>query len=454
VFLPPIDYSTGGFRRESINVWECSGNNRTSCVKITPPLAYAKNAPYPIMSMSSPTIGQSLKSVTISPPQRRSQTSDSAASAAERDAQGRVTQAEQSVENAQLDANKKLDNIREQYDEKSEVQEANLEDAVEHQKMKGYEQLRDLKRAQEAELRRVKMEGDRELAKESDYYRDTTYATYRKGEQDLTDLRQKQAVETNYTQKSGTIDFDAQKNEQERRLADLKQTEDFQYNEVNNQRLAKYEKLKADTETANQRTTDHFQASYKAVLDQDQASLDLINGKATHDINAIRADTSQKLSAYSDRQNDPFYKMKDIAGQLHEYNDKFVLTANIPRHEQDHVTVALRGNELVVSGTRRNEEKLEVSPGHSKGTSSYQSFEESFPLSWPVEGHQLMKEFNGDRLIVTIPKASQFASKGTYKAPGPQRLRAERPQFPGNLPTSESIKDPTPEKPPGSIPLA
>jgi HSP20 family molecular chaperone IbpA len=391
--------------------------------------------------MSSPTIGQNLKSAVISPPQRRSQTTDSAASAAERDAQSRITQAEQSVETAQLDANKNLDNIREQYDQKSEVQEANLEDAIDHQKMKGYEQLRDLKRAQEAELRRVKMEGDRELAKEADYYRDTTYATYRKGEQDLTDLRQKQATETNFTQKSGTIDFDAQKAEQERRVADLKQTEDFQYNELNNQRVAKYEKLKVDTAEATQRANEHFQASYKSVLDQDQASLDLINGKATADLNRTRNETSQKLAAYANQKNDPFYRMKDIGGVLHETKDKFIFTATIPPHEQDHISVALRGNELIVGGTRRNEEKLELSPGRTKGTSSYQSFEESFPLTFPVEGHQLSKEFRGDKLIVTIPKANEFAAKAPYKAPAVPKLRAERPQFPGNLPTSESIKE-------------
>jgi HSP20 family molecular chaperone IbpA len=384
-------------------------------------------------------VGQPLSSKLINPPQRKSQASQSDASAAERDAQNRITQAEQSVEGAQLEANQKLDNIREQYDAKSEVQTANLEDTIDRQKMKGYEQLRDLKRAQEAEIKRVKMEGERELAKESDYYRDTTYSTFRKGEQDLTDLRQKQATETNYVGKSGAIDFEAQKAEQERRVADLKQTEDFQYNELNNQRIAKYEKLKTDTEGANQKASEHFQTNYKSVLDQDQASLDLINGKATNELNTLRANTSEKLSAYSYRQNDPFYRLKDIGGELHEYKDKFVLTAIIPRHEQDHVSVALRGNELIVSGTRRNEEKLELSPGHSKGTSSYQSFEESFPLSWPVEGHQLSKEFSGDRLIVSVPKASEFAAKGTYKAPGPVRLRAERPKFPGNLPTPETV---------------
>jgi HSP20 family molecular chaperone IbpA len=383
--------------------------------------------------MSTSSIGQPLSSQTIGPP-RRVQKNQS-------DAQSRITQAEQSVESAQLEANQKLDNIREQYDTKSEVQSANLEDAVEQQKAKGYEQLRDLKRAQEAELKRVKMEGERELAKQTEYYRDTNYATYRKGETDLNDLRQKQATETNYVAKSGTIDFEAQKSEQERRVAELKETEDFQFNELNNQRLAKYEKAKEDTELANQRTNEHFHANYKAVLDQDQASLDTINSKASAELNNLQTNTSEKLTAYGFRQGDPFYRMKDIGGELHEYQDKFVLTATIPRHEQDHISVALRGNEVIVSGTRRNEEKIDLGPGRSKGTSSYQSFEESFPLSWPVEGHQLSKEFSGDRMIVTIPKASEFASKGTYKAPHPQRLRAERPKFPGNLPTPETVTD-------------
>jgi HSP20 family molecular chaperone IbpA len=387
-------------------------------------------------------------------PRSKNQVTDSGASATERDAQGRITQAQQSVTQAQQEANTELDQIRSQYDQKSELETANLDDSLDRQRLKGYEALRDLKRQQETELHRVKQEGDRDLAQAGNYYRDTKYATYRKGEEDVKELKEKQAQESQYTNKSGQLDYKTAKADQDRRLAELKDLQDHQYKEQNDIRSAKFEKLKADTEVANQRTAEHFQKSYDSTIAQDQASIDLLQNIANKQINSIRAETSQALEAYSSRQNDPFYKLKDIGAALHEYGDKFVITANIPKGEQDHITVALRGNQLVIQGTRHNEEHLDLGPGRMKGTSSYQTFEESLPLNWPVDGRSLSKQFQGDRMVITVNKASEFASQGVYKAPAPARLRAERPHLPLNLPTSESIKEESgSEKDSGSRPL-
>jgi hypothetical protein len=114
------------------------------------------------------------------------------------------------------------------------------------------------------------------------------------------------------------------------------------------------------------------------------------------------------------------------------------------------VTVTLKGDNLVLSGTRRNEEKVELSPGHTQGTASYQSYSESFPLPFPVEARQLSKTFDGDMLIATIPKKNQYAFEKPAK-PVPQRLKAERPKLPDNLPQSEARADMSlDEKPPGS----
>jgi HSP20 family molecular chaperone IbpA len=366
-------------------------------------------------------------------------TPDAIAASTERDAQQRISQAQQNVTEAQTESNRELDQVHDQYSNRLEAETSREDDAIEKQRLKGYEALRNLKRQQEAEMHKTKEEGEREQAKLSNYYRDSNYATYRKGQADLDGLKATQGREMEHSSKSGNLDFTTAKADQDRKLADLRETQEHQFNALHTDSVDKYEKMKEQTIAANERANEHFQGTYKATLDQDQKSIDLLEGKANSEITQIRSDTSQKLAAYQERQGDPFYKLKDLGATLHEDGDKFVLTAKIPRHEQDHVNVSVSGNNLIVNGARRNEEKLDIGPGRMKSSASYQTYQESFPLPWPVDSHQLMKEFHGDTLIVTVPKQNQYAMKEPYKAPEPARLKAERPHFPGNLPTSESV---------------
>lgn len=368
-------------------------------------------------------------------------TSDAEAAATERDAQQRISNATQSVEDAQIAANHQLDQIKDQYDNQLENEIAREDDAIEKQRLKGYEALRNLKRQQEAEMHRTKQEGERDITKLQDYYRDTTYADRRQGETALNELKAAQGREMEHATKSGELDYTMAKADHERKLVDLREDQEQQYNKLHKDAVDKYESMKEQTNLANERENEHFQGTYKANLAQDQKALDLVAGKATTQLNQIRADTSQKLAAYQERQSDPFYKLKDIDADLREEGDRFVLTATIPIHEQDHVSVSVSGNNLIISGTRRNEEKLDLGPGRSKSSASYQTYQETFPLSWPVQRNLLTREFHGDRLIVTVPKASEYFKKDPFKsAYAPERLRAERPHFPGNLPTSESIQ--------------
>jgi len=367
-------------------------------------------------------------------------TPDAAAAATERDAQQRISQAQQNVTDAQNQASQQLDQVKDQYNFQLENENAREDDAIEKQRLKGYEALRELKRQQEAEMHRTKAEGERELTKLNDYYRDTTYAAHRKGDADLNEMKSAQGREMEHSSKSGQLDYTMAKTEQERKLADLREMQEAQYNHLHKEGIDKYEQLKEKTIVENERANEHFQGTYKATLAQDQKSIDILSGKANNELTQLRNETSQKLSAYQQRQGDPFYKLKDLGASLHEDHDKFTLIAKIPEHEQDHVNVSVSGNNLIIKGQRRNEEKLDLGPGRTKSSASYQTYEETFPLSWPVERNLLMKEFHGDTLVVTVPKASQFAQAPRKTDEPPARLRAERPHFPGNLPTPESVQ--------------
>jgi HSP20 family molecular chaperone IbpA len=132
----------------------------------------------------------------------------------------------------------------------------------------------------------------------------------------------------------------------------------------------------------------------------------------------------------------------EIGANLHDAGDRYVLTATVPEHEQAHVSVALKGDQIIVQGYRRNEEKLELRDGQTRSSNAYQSYSESFPLPWPVEGKLLTRHFEGDRLVVTVPKKNEFAFSKAKYSPDAERARVEMPHFPDNLPKTEKPKGP------------
>ncbi len=101
--------------------------------------------------------------------------------------------------------------------------------------------------------------------------------------------------------------------------------------------------------------------------------------------------------------------------------------------------MTVRGNQVVLTGTRRNEEKLEIGPGRSQTTNAFQTFLETFPMNWPVEAKLLSKSFEGDQLTVIIPKkAIDFEYRSPVKKSTAARARVERPKFPDNLPIAQA----------------
>src|SRR5262245_52217884 len=78
-----------------------------------------------------------------------------AASQATRDANDQISRAQHAVQEAQHDADVMLEHTREGFEQQEQNQTAKNEEAIAKQKLKGYEELRDLKRRQQAELNQV-----------------------------------------------------------------------------------------------------------------------------------------------------------------------------------------------------------------------------------------------------------------------------------------------------------
>ena len=371
----------------------------------------------------------------------RADAPDAHAVAAERDAQNRIHEAGQRAQEAERESRTRIDDVHDEYVRRVEAQSAQQEDALAAEKAKGYKAIRDVQRAQAQELSRVKREGDLKLEDLRNYYRDSIYSTETKGNTDLQHLKAYHAGAVETETREHNMALEQARAEAGIQMAQERAAQESSQTELVNQGHVQYEKMKKSVSEATQRAQEHFNERYANTVDKLETSLSDLQHKTGTRLEEIREETAGKLAAFNDQKSDPFYRLVDIGARMQETSDAFIVVAKIPVHERDHVSVSLKGENLVISGSRRNEDDLEVSPGHTIRTAAFQSYNESFPLKWPVEGKQLSRRFDGDYLIVEVPKKRYLEKPKPFEANRPERARAERPKFPSNIPYSEPSQD-------------
>ena len=353
---------------------------------------------------------------------------------AQRDAEKRTQAIQDQISQTERAGEAQVDQIRNEYDQQATQENSREETAIENQKAKGYENLRELQKAQKAEEARVKREGDGDLSRLRNYYRNTIYNTEMKGQQDLRDAEKRQFKQAQYEKRTADDAMSAAKQDQSQRYQQFQDDSNYKLQELKDSSRKQYEKLAEETAVATEKADQGVKDRFAQIYGQHSAELNRIQNESTQKLDELRKDTAAKLDAYQDRQEDPFYKMRDLDTKFTEEPDRYVLTARIPDYERQHVSVTVKGNELVISGYRRNEEKLKLEPGHEQSTSSFQSYMESFPLIWPVNARAMERQFDGDTLTVILPKKTTFTAYQPYHAKLPKRIEVQRPDFPPNLP--------------------
>ncbi len=359
----------------------------------------------------------------------------SQARAYEEEANRRIRLAAERVRAAEQESEQALNHIHDAYERQSISQSVKQDEALQNQNNQGYEQIRDIQRQQQKDQQKVKMASESDLQRLKDYYRDARITEERQGRLNLRELQ-------GQNQEEIQTEID-QGREQLEELKDRNRTQSDQirgYGEKQNSKLMEdqakqYEKVKAENEMSQARVQKRFEDRFQNLQKTFDHDLDQVYRRGNRELETIRRDTAEKLTAYRERQDDPFYKLVRLNAKLDETSDSFVLTLKIPDYEQAHLSFSVQGDALSVKGYRRNEEKLDIDPGHTQGTASFQSFYETFPLSWPVDARNMSREVLGDQVIVRVPKKNEFA----FKKPEvelPEKLRASPPRFPAYLPSS------------------
>lgn len=370
------------------------------------------------------------------------------ANAAEREANSRVAAAADRVRQAEVQSDQAINNVRDQYEKQYLALNSRQSLALESEKLKGYEQVRDQQHAHQAELRKLRREGDTDEAKTREYYRNALYAAESKGKEDLNAVLQQANHRMEYEQKNDEIQMQEMRSQHEHGMNLLRDEQEGRMAHIRNDYKREYEKLKEETEEANAQAETKFKHQHADTVQRSKNIIETLENNASHQIKSIRQNTADKLSAYRTRQSDPFYQMMTMDSSFHEDAEGYTLVVKIPEHEQKHLSASVKGDNLVISGNRKNEEQLEVEPGHTVGSSSFQSFHESYPLSWPVEASRITREQDGEWVTIRVPKKNQYA----FKEPEirkPEKARVEAPHFPENLPKIHHVKedDEVPPKP-------
>jgi HSP20 family molecular chaperone IbpA len=362
------------------------------------------------------------------------------ASTAEREADQRIQAAQQRVKAANEDADMAINHIKDQYEKQTLAEDARTTDKIESQRNRGYEQLRDLQRQQQSQLRKMRRDGERDTSQLQEYYRTKVHQTEMSSNQQLNEIQtqSQHRMEHEKAVEASQLEEVQQKHTQQMNL--VQKNSDEQLTQLGENTRRRYDELKAQTDEVQVKYSKDFEERIGKTLNEQQETLNRINSNASQTIKDIRKDTSQKLSAYRSRQSDPFYKLMDLNARLMDAGDEFVLKATIPEYEQQHVSAVVKGNNLVLTGYRRNEETLDMGHGHKQGTASFQSFHESFPLSWPVESRLLSREFVGDTLVVRVPKKNEYVYQSP-KLDKPEKIRVEPPRFPNNIEKSKESQE-------------
>jgi HSP20 family molecular chaperone IbpA len=348
-----------------------------------------------------------------------------------------VAAAEKMVAQAKAESEAEVSRVRQETAEETLAESERRDVLVENERTKGYEQLRELQQQQQAELTRIRREGEAALERMKEHYRTTTNSAQFEGERELKQIRSARAHEVQTESTAANDEVETLRRDHLDKVSNQRAFNEARETELRETAKTDLERKRVDTNAAIERSQQAYDEKFQRIHQQTDEILDSVGSKANEELRRVRQDTAQKLAAYSSRQRDPFYKMLDTRARLEETDDGYVLTATIPPHEQQHVTATIKGDNLVIAGYRRNEERLQPEPGHSRSTSSYQSFQESFPLPVPVDSKFLTHEFDGDTLTVRVPKKGDWAKRDRVAPRPPDRIRLERPEFPKNLVVTE-----------------
>lgn len=195
-------------------------------------------------------------------------------------------------------------------------------------------------------------------------------------------------------------------------------------------------------ETLNQ-IHEHYQDARAKTVEQYASEAKNMSERAKDQLNIKRVASENFMHAFDAKTEDPFYQLQRFESELTDSGDAYTLRVRIPEYERKQFKVQVSGQEIQLQGIRSNDTKVDLEPGRSVATRSFQNVQERYALDTPVDGKLLTYKEDGEWLEYTIPKfgpnhhvADSFRkAKDMTDGPVAQELN-----FKYTLPTADSIQ--------------
>ena len=364
---------------------------------------------------------------------------------AEKEAQRRIAEADSRVREYQRGANDEIEHLREEYSNQMDSERARQEEAIISERHEGNERISELKRRQQEELSSVRRDGERLLDDIKRHYRETTYRNFRDSEKSLKEQQTRNTVTQQQDQLQSSNAMEKARLNQELQMTMLKDHHEQQSRDLNQNYRIELDNLREKTAEAKMQAEETFSDSYEKLAKRQQQMVLDLDARTARQLDTLRDANALRLAAYDSRAEDEFYKLRHLNASIDESDDFYIVRATIPEHERKNLSVSVQGSAVTITNQRRSQEESSPEPGRRQSTANYQIVTESFPLAMPVDARAVTREFDGDTFIVTIPKkvtysaamplAGNHGKKGSKQV---ERMTAERPRFPDNLPVDQT----------------
>jgi HSP20 family molecular chaperone IbpA len=362
-----------------------------------------------------------------------------AALQAERDANDRIRTAKKKIEEVDAENQQRIQQLKDEYVRESATEQGRQSVALESQRLKGYENLRSLQQSNAKQIQSTAEKAESEIEKLEFEASRKTSEVEDKTKSNLENLEKQSLQTTEFRKKELELNQEQLAKDAADRLAYLKQKQDLtvaEQDEIYQAELG--QKTQVQRQTL-ERNRELFDKNFKSVFDQQGKELGRIQSKAANELASLQQSNSEKLESYATRSGDPFYRLKQSGAQVTESGEAYVVRTTVPRHEQSGFNVSVRDDQIVITGNRRNKESLELAPGRTQSTSSFQSFTETFPIRFPVDARQATRSVEGDEITYTFPKKGYYDKSAGIggRKPAPERVVQNKPNFPDNLSVPE-----------------
>jgi hypothetical protein len=200
------------------------------------------------------------------------------------------------------------------------------------------------------------------------------------------------------------------------------------------------EEAKQNHAHALEEITDHYQEARSLAQKHYSAEAGSIQSRAEQDLAAKRLASASLIEKLETKNEDPFYQIKRFDSELMDMGENYLLRVKVPDYERGQFKVQIAGQELRLLGVRSSDENVELEPGRTVSTRSYQNISERYALDSPVDGRSMSFKTDGDWMEYTIPKFGPTHRDGNRKPMVMNDVAiAQELNFKNTLPTPQKL---------------